>query len=141
VTNLTSVADDGTLAGRQAIAAEVLALLNAERVVQPMREQGYQIGISCNEDSIAASATAVGSTRPTFTARVNVVEWWDAKELGQQEWARQLSHALAVALRAAERRTSTSVPDRARYGVGATYPDRLRLRLPAVPARGTRMAR
>jgi hypothetical protein len=137
VTYTTNVAAEGTTSPHEAMANRILALLENAQHVVPLREKGYQIGISCDESGIVASATAVESAQPTLTARVNVAQWWDAKQLGDVEWARQLAHALAGALRTQDRRSS--VDDRGRYGFERAAPGRLRLRMPVLPGRSYRV--
>ncbi len=137
MTYTTNVAAEGTALPREAMATRIHLRLEGEPHVAPLREKGYEIGISCDETGIVASATAVVSSQPTLTARLNVSQWWDAKELGEEEWARQLAHALAGALRAQDRRSSTE--DRGRSGYDRAMPGRLRLRLPTVPGRAVRL--
>lgn len=130
---IPDVAADGVPVPREAMAEQILSELKRARRVIPLIEQGYRVGITCEPDGIVASATTLESELPSLTARLNVAEWWDSKELGADEWARQLAHALAGALRAAEKRAGG---ERGRGGPERSYPGRLRLRMPTLPGRG-----
>jgi DNA-binding IclR family transcriptional regulator len=114
VTNAIEVAELSTAGDRQEMAEEILSLLRLNRQARELRENGFEIGISCQKEGITASATPAGGTVPTLMARVNVAEWWDPKQLSNDEWSRQLAHALAAALRAARKRAAIA-DDRARY--------------------------
>jgi hypothetical protein len=140
VTNATVVTKQSTAIDRQEMAEEILVLLRFGRQVKALLESGYEIGILCGEIGIMANATPTGGAGPTLTARVNVAEWWDPKQLSKEEWSRQLAHALSTALRAAGKRAGI-----ADYGTRYESPlpahRRLRLQMPLQPGRGFRLAR
>ncbi|CAN5724606.1 MAG: hypothetical protein H0U67_06930 [Gemmatimonadetes bacterium] len=140
MTNAIEVAELSTAADRQEMAEGILSLLQLDRQARELRAAGFEIGISCQKEGITASATPAGGTAPTLTARVNVAEWWDPKQLSNDEWSRQLAHALAAALRAAGKRAMLA-DDRARYEYTPPGYHRLRLQVPVQPGRGFRMAR
>lgn len=127
----------GETADRAAMAGRILARLLDERLLRPLLERGYEIDVSGEAGFVAATAAPIAGEGACLVARINVADWWDAKELTTDEWARQLSHALAVALRREARLgTERGRDDRPRYAVGSRSRRRLRLRVALVA--GTR---
>jgi hypothetical protein len=140
VTNATVARKQSTAGDRQEMAEEILALLRIGRPAKELLENGYEIEIMGGEGGITANATPAAGTGTVLTARVNVVEWWDPKQLSKKAWSYQLAHALSTALRAAGKRAR--VPDdRIRYESPSPAHRRLRLQIPLQPGRGFRMAR
>jgi hypothetical protein len=140
VTSSTVVAEPGVAGERQQMAEGILTRLRLTRWARELLDSGYEIGIACQDEGVTANVSLAGSAGAALTARVNVGEWWDPKQLSKEEWSRQLAHALTAALRAAGKRAGIN-DDRARYEFPSPAHGRLRLQVPLLPGRGFRMAR
>jgi hypothetical protein len=140
VINTIEVAEPSTAFDRQEMAERILSFLRLDRQARELSDADFEIGISCREEGITASARQAEGRTPVLTARVNVAEWWDAKQLSKDEWSRQLAHALAAALRAAGKRAAVG-DGRPRYEYTPPSHRRLRLQVPLQPGRGFRLAR
>lgn len=81
---------------RQAIVARlVIGNLRRHPWLDPIREVGYPIAVSCHTRAIWADTIRDRGGKYAIEARIETEEWWKRPLIGQDEGSRRLARALA----------------------------------------------